>query len=67
MWCRYYLFKTKAGNYNPCDLPLLKYSGNDNPIVVSPSGRVARLDIVDIGYISHFATCPNAKDFRRSK
>lgn len=59
--------KTKAGNYNPCDLPILNYSNSDNPMVVSKSGHVGRLSELLEGYISHFSTCPNAKNFRRGK
>lgn len=56
--------KTKSGNYNPCNLPLLKYSGNDDPMVISQSGRIGRLSIVNEGYICHYSTCLNLKRAR---
>ena len=67
--------KTKAGKNMPCNTTLVDYradGGKDK--IVLPSGEVVSGTIVSAadhpdgsGYISHFATCSNAKNFRRRK
>jgi hypothetical protein len=58
----------KSGKFNPVDPEL--YSIQDilvepSLIVVSKTGEVGKLSNLTEGYISHFATCLNAKDFRK--
>lgn len=57
----------KSEKYNPVNLPLLKYPYEGNPIVVTESGRVAKLSEVGEGYISHFSTCEKSNSFRLKK
>ncbi len=67
--------KTKAGRNMPCNTTLVDYKadgGKDK--IVLPSGEVVSGTIVSSadspdghGYISHFATCRNARSFRRKK
>lgn len=45
--------KTKAGKNMPCDPELVKVVTEDGDVVT--------------GRVSHFATCPNADDFRKPK
>jgi hypothetical protein len=71
--------KTQAGKNMPCDYEEVTYripkSGKGRANIVTPNGEVISADIVPngtqdaagIGYISHFATCPNADQHRRSK
>lgn len=68
--------RTKAGKNMPCNTTLVDYrreAGGKDKIVL-PSGEVVSGTIVSSsdssdghGYISHFATCKNAKNFRRRK
>lgn len=67
--------KTKAGKNMPCNTLLVDYKadGGKDKIVLQ-SGEVVSGTIVssqdnpdDFGYTSHFATCSNAKNFRRRK
>ena len=67
--------KTKAGKNMPCNMLLVDYKadGGKDKIVI-PSGEVVSGTIVSSpddadghGYVSHFATCRNAKNFRRRK
>jgi len=69
--------KTKAGKNMPCDTKLLAYvipeSGKGKERIVTEIGEVVSADITDneaerdgLGYISHFATCPNA-DYHRKR
>lgn len=58
----------KSGKFNPVNPEL--YSIQDilveaDLIVVSPTGEVGKLSKLEKGYISHFSTCPNGKDFRK--
>ncbi len=69
---------TKAGKPMPCDpeiirfKPMSRFGENMGPEkFMTPEGNVYR-GVRDpagdkLGYISHFATCPNAGDFRRRK
>lgn len=66
--------KTTAGRSMPCDAEGRTYKENPNgaAVIITESGNVVRADIdVDskqasgVGYISHFATCPNANRHRR--
>ena len=65
--------RTLAGKSMPCDAQPVAFmpSGTGGQMVVTPDGRVVRADVVkgdssgSLGYISHFATCPKSKDFRR--
>ena len=67
--------RTRAGRNMPCDTTLINYSldGNGTDNIVTPSGTVLRCNAQGIspekadgaGYISHFATCPNAANHRR--
>lgn len=68
--------KTAAGKSMPCDAEPLPYRASQNgaAIVVTPNGETLKADIEDtpekatgIGYISHFATCPNAALHRRRR
>lgn len=63
---------TKGGKTMPCDSQKIPYrvnltSGKYN--LVLPDGRVTRADLDlesnQFGYVSHFATCPAAGQFRR--
>ena len=60
--------KTVAGKNMPCNPQLVTYrQGNGREKIVTPNGEVHSAEIVEsgtpnatgIGYISHFATCPN--------
>lgn len=57
----------KSVKFNPVDPELFDIFDDNDPnlMVVSPSGEVGRLSELGEGYISHFATCPNSKDFRK--
>lgn len=58
--------KMPSGKFNPCDLPKVRYESLDyNPMVVSSTGKVQRLQEAGEGFISHFSTCEYAKDFRK--
>lgn len=36
-------------------------------LLYNAAGRNMRLDVGEVGFISHFATCPHADDFRKKK
>lgn len=67
--------RTKAGKNMPCDTTLINYKldGNATDNIVTENGNVIRCNARDIspeeadgtGYISHFATCPNAARHRK--
>ena len=66
--------KTVAGKNMPCNPQLVTYrQGNGREKIVTPNGEVHSAEIVEsgtpnatgIGYISHFATCPNAARQRK--
>lgn len=66
--------RTKGGKSMPCDPEEITYwkSTTGRIMIVTPNGEVvaARLDgppaaATGMGYISHFATCPEAGRFRR--
>lgn len=72
--------KSTKGNLIPCDPDLItvenipgKYIdlNDSNKLkesvlkVVHPDGRAGKLSDLKTGYISHFATCPEANKFRR--
>lgn len=69
--------KMASGKAMPCDAAKISYSeilhpgvgGNDVMTLVTERGQIVRT-VFDpagdkIGYISHFATCPNAGQHRR--
>lgn len=66
-----YWIKMKSGKSMPCDVKPILYSQNPEGdlTLVTPDGRVIRgfedLTQKEIGYTSHFATCPNADQHRR--
>ena len=52
--------KTQNGRSMPCDEEQVEYQKNYRGSALTP--------IVDgIGYVSHFATCPNADKHRRTR
>lgn len=65
--------KLKTGKLNPVNLD--KYLSltlidpeeinPDKTIVVSENGEVGKLSKLKNGYISHFSTCPAAKNYRK--
>lgn len=67
--------RTKAGKNMPCNPELVtyvsRYGAKDK--IVTPNGEVLSGEVVSagtlnstgIGYISHFATCPNADRYRK--
>ena len=69
--------RTPAGKNMPCDTEIVTYrkqkGGKEK--IVTLNGEVNSGEIVDtramdatgIGYISHFATCPNASKHRKRK
>lgn len=73
--------KTQNGRVMPCDVPAVDYQENykGSSLIVTDDGRVRRATIIKKpitssglqpiisgkGYISHFATCPFAKEHRR--
>lgn len=69
--------KTNKGQAMPCDSKKVMAAKDDKgkDLLVTPSGNVVRVNLaatitennVVIGYISHFATCPNANGHRRTK
>lgn len=72
--CSIIWIKTPAGKNMPCNAYIHNYKidpkGKEK--IVTPSGKVVTgttdIDAADadgFGYISHFATCANAKRFRR--
>lgn len=68
--------KTSAGKSMPCDFAPVPYWANENGKgrVVTPSGLVRACDLygepgaeTGKGYISHFATCSKAGQFRKER
>ena len=68
------LIKTVAGKNMPCNPQLVTYRhGDGKEKIVTPNGEVLSGELVGagtqdatgIGYISHFATCPNATRHRK--
>ena len=65
--------KSAIGRYIPCDAQLVRYRENPSgkDMVVVDGKGVVRCDLDFEGFatgmarISHFATCPNAKDFKK--
>ena len=63
---------TAAGKTMPCDAKPIPYREDPNGSLslVTKDGRVVRavidLNADDFGYVSHFATCPDASKYRRS-
>lgn len=73
--------KTTRGRVMPCDYPAVDYQKNERSkdIIVLENGEVIHGTVVKHnlsnklqmvvdgqGYISHFATCPNAAQFRKN-
>ena len=64
--------QTKGGRNMPCNSTMVNYlrAAGGSQKIVTPQGEVVTADIVPadqaegIGYISHFATCPNAARHR---
>ena len=55
-----------SGKYEPCDPAMVRPDGNR--LLVFSDGTVGRTHArLDFGFISHFATCPHAKSFKRKK
>lgn len=68
--------KTKAGKNMPCDPTIVDYKedpAGKEKIVTQKGDVVTGITGVNpgeadgMGYISHFATCPQAKNYRRSR
>lgn len=68
--------RTKAGKNMPVDPVMLNYRKDacGKEKIVTPSGEVvtgttdtSAEDADGIGYVSHFATCPNARSFRKGR
>ena len=68
--------KTSAGKTMPRNAEPLTYRATPNgtAVIVTPNGETLKADIEEhpenatgIGYISHFATCPNAAAHRRRR
>lgn len=64
---------TPRGTMIPCDAQPVRFDPSErgDSKVVTESGNVVSAFIstkgMEKGYISHFATCPNAGEFRRRK
>lgn len=64
---------TVSGKSMPCDAKPIPYreDANGNMMLVTSDGRVvkAKIDIDSdtFGYVSHFATCPNANAHRQRR
>ena len=62
---------TVSGKSMPCDAKPIPYKedANGTMMLVTSDGRVvkAKLDATSevFGYVSHFATCPNANEHRK--
>ena len=68
--------KTVAGKNMPCNPQLVTYrQGDGKEKIVTPNGEVLSGELVGagtqdatgVGYISHFATCPNAARHRKKE
>ncbi len=65
---------TVAGKMMPCDHQLVDYypTKGGKQRIVTPGGKVVAAEFSgtgepEVGYISHFATCPNAKSHRKGR
>jgi hypothetical protein len=61
--------KTRRGKYMPVDPERVTVDDADTgTLLISDEGEVVRVGFeeteVQDGFVSHFATCPNADDFR---
>lgn len=64
--------KTAAGKSMPCNADLITFTRGGGPeTFVTPEGKIERgkrdRNGALTGYISHFATCPNANRHRRKQ
>lgn len=68
--------KTKSGKNMPCNTSVVSYMKGGPDKIVTPNGDVISGTVIHpepgqdfdgCGYISHFATCPNADRHRRRK
>lgn len=64
--------RTVGGKAMPCNAELIRFNRGGGPeTFVTPEGKVERgkrdREGVITGYISHFATCPNANQHRRRR
>lgn len=66
--------KTKAGKSMPCDARFYRYRADENGSqrILNHSGEIIKCELVEgqenatgFGYMPHFATCPNADNFRK--
>lgn len=66
--------KTAAGKSMPCDAAAVTYWKNSRgkDTIITPNGETVRCDIegdpnkaTGIGYIPHWATCPEAGKFKK--
>ena len=67
--------KTEKGKHMPCNPQLVPYwerPGAAGKIILQQSGRVVscefdgpREEVTGFGYISHFSTCPQSRQFKR--
>lgn len=62
---------TQKGKAMPCNLYVICFTPGGGPeTFVTPDGKVVRgkrSKDGEIGYISHFATCPQAKRFKKKR
>lgn len=67
--------RTRSGKRMPCDADTIVYWENPkgSKKVVTPDGDVVSADLkgkpenaTGVGYVSHFASCPEADRFRRN-
>jgi len=64
--------KTTAGKWMICNRPLISFEPGGGPeTFVQPDGKVVRGRRKEngsaAGYIAHWATCPQRKDFKKEK
>lgn len=73
---RIVFIRSKKGHYIPCNPTVIRYKREEQgkEKIVLDTGEVVscRTDVSPdesegVGYISHFATCPNAKAHRKSR
>ena len=68
--------KVKSGKMMPCDAKQVRFIANENggSIIVASNGAVVKGILLsgnvkgvkeEKGYVSHFATCPNANNHRK--